>query len=86
MRNPYHRFEFIFTNLVYGSPRLFSSVISVHRAYESSKAYRELRLRSAVVKEKKLNLLPKEHIVNKVVPGFCAFPLRLSIVVHIRKH
>ena len=61
-----YRFEFIFTNLVYGSPRLFSSVISVHRAYESSKAYRELKLRSAVMKDKKLNLLPQEQIINKV--------------------
>ena len=26
----------------------------------------KLRVRAAVVKDKKLNLLPKEHIVNKV--------------------
>uniref|UniRef100_A0A8C2DH16 BBSome complex member BBS5 n=1 Tax=Cyprinus carpio TaxID=7962 RepID=A0A8C2DH16_CYPCA len=31
------RFEFIFTNVVPGSPRLFTSVIAVHRAYETSK-------------------------------------------------
>lgn len=33
------RFEFIFTNLVKNSPRLFTTVQAVHRAYETSKLY-----------------------------------------------
>ena len=60
------RFEFIFTNLVPGSPRLFTSVIAVHRAYESSKPYRDLKLRGAVVDNKQLRLLPQEQKYNMV--------------------
>ncbi|XP_059248757.1 Bardet-Biedl syndrome 5 protein isoform X5 [Mustela nigripes] len=60
------RFEFIFTNLVPGSPRLFTSVIAVHRAYETSKMYRDFKLRSALIQNKQLRLLPQEHVYDKV--------------------
>ncbi|XP_066178941.1 Bardet-Biedl syndrome 5 protein isoform X2 [Sylvia atricapilla] len=60
------RFEFIFTNVVPGSPRLFTSVIAVHRAYETSKMYRDLKLRSALIQNKQLRLLPQEQIYDKV--------------------
>ncbi|ELU15448.1 hypothetical protein CAPTEDRAFT_176376 [Capitella teleta] len=60
------RFEFIFTNLVPGSPRLFTSVIAVHRAYETTKMYRELRLRGALIQNKTLRLLPQEQVYDKV--------------------
>ncbi|KAF6028562.1 BBS5 [Bugula neritina] len=61
------RFEFIFTNLISGSPRLFTSVIAVHRAYETSKLYRDLKLRGAIVNNKALNLLPQEQVYDKIV-------------------
>ncbi|KAM6174864.1 BBSome complex member BBS5 [Erethizon dorsatum] len=60
------RFEFIFTNLVPGSPRLFTSVIAVHRAYETSKMYRDFKLRSALIRNKQLRLLPQEHVYDKI--------------------
>jgi len=60
------RFEFIFTNLVPGSPRLFTSVISVHRAYETSKMYRDLKLRGALINNRQLRLLPLEQVYDKV--------------------
>ncbi|XP_076471311.1 BBSome complex member BBS5-like [Babylonia areolata] len=60
------RFEFIFTNLIPGSPRLFTSVISVLRAYETSKLYRDLKLRGALVQNKQLRLLPQEQVYDKV--------------------
>ncbi|XP_073074831.1 BBSome complex member BBS5 isoform X3 [Manis javanica] len=60
------RFEFIFTNLVPGSPRLFTSVIAVHRAYETSKMYRDFKLRSALIQNKQLKLLPQEHVYDKI--------------------
>lgn len=60
------RFEFIFTNLVPGSPRLFTSVIAVHKAYESSKLYRELKLRGAIVDNKQLRILPQEQKYNTI--------------------
>lgn len=60
------RFEFIFTNLVPGSPRLFTSVIAVHRAYETTKMYRELKLRGALISNKTLRLLPQEQVYDKI--------------------
>ncbi|XP_067942594.1 Bardet-Biedl syndrome 5 protein homolog [Watersipora subatra] len=60
------RFEFIFTNLIPGSPRLFTSIIAVHRAYETSKLYRDLKLRGALIQNKNLNILPLEQVYDKV--------------------
>ena len=37
-----------------------------HRAYDTSKLYRELKLRGAVVKDKELILLPDEKLFNKI--------------------
>ncbi|KAK4872487.1 hypothetical protein RN001_014516 [Aquatica leii] len=58
------RYEFIFTNLVPGSMRHFTSVTGVHKAYSSSKAYRDLKLRGAVVQNKQLRILPLETVCN----------------------
>uniref|UniRef100_A0A3B3RIP5 Bardet-Biedl syndrome 5 protein homolog n=1 Tax=Paramormyrops kingsleyae TaxID=1676925 RepID=A0A3B3RIP5_9TELE len=60
------RFEFIFTSVVPGSPRLFTSVIAVHRAYETSKMYRDLKLRAALIHNKQLRLLPQEQVYDKI--------------------
>ncbi|XP_064116103.1 Bardet-Biedl syndrome 5 protein homolog isoform X1 [Macrobrachium nipponense] len=60
------RFEFIFTNLIPGSPRLFTSVIGVYKAYNSSKMYRELKLRGAIIQNKQLRILPQEQIFSRV--------------------
>eukprot|EP00794_Sanderia_malayensis_P003122 gene3122-3590_t len=60
------RFEFIFTSLVPGSLRLFSTVLAVFRAYETSKLYRELKLRGALIYNKQLRLLPLEQVYDKV--------------------
>ncbi|GIY29056.1 bardet-Biedl syndrome 5 protein homolog [Caerostris darwini] len=60
------RFEFIFTNLIPGTTRLMTSVMSVYKAYNSSKWYRELKLRGSVVSSKQLKVLPQEQIYNKV--------------------
>ncbi|KAK6640909.1 hypothetical protein RUM44_012607 [Polyplax serrata] len=59
-----NKYEFIFTNLMPGTTRLFTSVTGVHRAYVSSKMYRELKLRGAIMKNKQLQLLPLEQIVT----------------------
>lgn len=60
------RFEFVFTNLVRASPRLFTTVQAVYRAYDTSRLYRDLKLRGAIIKSKALNLLPNEQLYNKV--------------------
>lgn len=60
------RFEFVFTNMVKTSPRLFTTVQTVFRAYDTSKTYRDLRLRGATVKDQQLIVLPQEKIYNKL--------------------
>jgi len=60
------RFEFIFTSLVKNSPRLFTTVQAVYRSYETTKLYRDLKLRGAIIKDKQLIMLPDEDVINKV--------------------
>eukprot|EP00658_Telonema_sp_P-2_P031281 TRINITY_DN23450_c0_g1_i1.p1 TRINITY_DN23450_c0_g1~~TRINITY_DN23450_c0_g1_i1.p1 ORF type:complete len:284 (+),score=66.67 TRINITY_DN23450_c0_g1_i1:221-1072(+) len=60
------RFEFVFTNMVKSSPRLFTTVQTVFRAYDTSKTYRDLRLRSATIKDQQLIVLPSEKVYNKL--------------------
>jgi len=60
------RFEFIFTSLVKGSPRLFTTCQAIYRAYETTKLYRDLKLRGAIIKDKQLILLPDEEIISRV--------------------
>eukprot|EP00392_Amoebophrya_sp_AT5.2_P011561 g11640.t1 len=60
------RFEFIFTSLVRNSPRLFTTCQAVFKAYESTKLYRDLKLRGAIIANKELCLLPQEQVFEKV--------------------
>ena len=60
------RFEFVFTNLVRQSPRLFTTVQAVYRAYDTSRLFRDLKLRGAIIKDKSLILLPNEQLYNKI--------------------
>lgn len=48
------------------SPRLFTTVQAVYRAYDTSRLYRDLKLRGAIIKNKALILLPNEQMYNKV--------------------
>ena len=105
------RFEFIFTNLVRNSPRLFTTVQArgselhggvvalpsgpiacgklgcvwgsprwrmqaVFRAYDTTKLYRDLKLRGAIIRDKQLILLP-ERIS-------CPWPTRTRAHTHTR--
>ncbi|CAE7237262.1 bbs5, partial [Symbiodinium sp. KB8] len=78
------RYEFIFTSLVEGSPRLFTTVQAEARsppyalpsplldpaplrsAYETSKLYRDLKLRGAIVRDGLLRQLPDEEVFNRL--------------------
>lgn len=60
------RFEFIFTYLVQGSPRLFSTVSAVFKAYDTSRIYRDLKLRCAIIQDAELILLPHEKVSTKL--------------------
>lgn len=47
--------------------KLFNTVNSVHRAYETTKLYRELKMRGAIIDDSlNLKLLPLEQLVEKV--------------------
>jgi len=63
------RFEFVFTNVARSanvSPRLFTTVQAVYRAYDTSRLFRDLKLRGAIIKDKALILLPREQMINRV--------------------
>ncbi|WKX99520.1 hypothetical protein Q1695_014419 [Nippostrongylus brasiliensis] len=62
------KFEFIFTAMTSGMhSKMFNTVNSVHRAYETTKLYRELKMRGAIVDDSaNLKLLPLEQLVEKV--------------------
>ncbi|XP_016837513.1 Bardet-Biedl syndrome 5 protein homolog [Nasonia vitripennis] len=62
------RYEFLFSNLDTRSSRHYTSVMGVHRAYISSKIYREMKLRVGIIHDKRLTLLPQET-VHETLPG-----------------
>ena len=63
------KFEFIFSDFGNESPRLFTTIQTVFRAYDTSRMYRELKLRGALIFEKDLQLLPQEQIYSRVLPS-----------------
>lgn len=60
------KLEFIFTNYGVDSPRLFSTAQTVVRAYETSRTYRDLRIRGSVIKDDQLRLLKDEKIISRI--------------------
>ncbi|XP_076163679.1 Bardet-Biedl syndrome 5 protein isoform X1 [Ptiloglossa arizonensis] len=58
------RYEFIFTNQDSKSTRHYTSVIGIYRAYISSKVYREIKLRSGIINDQLLTLLPQETVCS----------------------
>ncbi|XP_003386094.1 PREDICTED: Bardet-Biedl syndrome 5 protein homolog [Amphimedon queenslandica] len=60
------QFEFIFTNLVSDTPKLFALILAVHRSYETSKLYREIKLRGAIIDNQTLKVLPLEQVYDKI--------------------
>ncbi|KAI6177798.1 Bardet-Biedl syndrome 5-like protein [Aphelenchoides bicaudatus] len=66
-RNATTRFEFVFTCANPNHTKLFTTVIGIHRAFETTKLYRELKMRGALVDEDgKLRILPLEHQTNRI--------------------
>ena len=57
----------------------------VDRAYETSKLYRDLKLRGSIVKDGELILLPQEQIFSKINGGnrTCACTLSLCVWKYI---
>lgn len=59
------KFEFIFTSKAKESSKMGTVFQGIREAYESTKLYRDIRMRGAIVQDKDLVLLPHETIVNK---------------------
>lgn len=59
------RYEFIFTSLIENSPRLFTSFQSTLRSYDSTKLFRDFKIRGAIIQDKELIPLPSEQIYHK---------------------
>ncbi|MEW5303918.1 MAG: hypothetical protein WDW38_000017 [Sanguina aurantia] len=60
------RFEFIFTTLVRSTNRLHATMQAVFKAYDSSRLYRDLKLRGALISDRELKLLPLEQTYSRV--------------------
>lgn len=60
------RYQFVFTNLVEGSPRLFTTIQAVFKAYDTTRLYREWKIRTALSVDNVLQLLPDEQIEEEI--------------------
>ncbi|KAL7031991.1 hypothetical protein ACKWTF_007191 [Chironomus riparius] len=59
------RFEFIFTD--YGTnPAHFASIFEIYKIYQATALYRELKLRSAILTDGQLNILPQEQVYTQL--------------------
>jgi Bardet-Biedl syndrome 5 protein len=59
------RYEFIFTSLIENSPRLFTSFQATIRSYDTTKLFRDFKIRAAIIQDKELILLPQEQTYHK---------------------
>ncbi|KAL4708016.1 hypothetical protein ACJJTC_014536 [Scirpophaga incertulas] len=57
-----NRYEFVFTNVAPNCVRHYTSVVGVQKSYAASRMYRDLKLRSALIHNKELRMLPLEKI------------------------
>ncbi|XP_026475570.1 Bardet-Biedl syndrome 5 protein homolog [Ctenocephalides felis] len=60
------KFEFIFTDISLLDKKHFSLVIGVHKAYTSTKMYRDLKLRASILNSGALSVLKNEQVYQKV--------------------
>jgi len=61
-----NRFEFIFTDSSKESTSLYSVLTSIHKAYDTSSLFRELKLRGALIYQGQIRLLPKEEVLENI--------------------
>lgn len=59
-------YEFVFTHLNKLSPRLFTTAQAVWRAYDTSRLFREIKLRGAISRDNALIMLPGEQLYSRV--------------------
>lgn len=61
-----NRFEFIFTDDKKETSTIFATISALNKAYDSSRLYRDLKLRGALIQGGEIRLLPTEEIHDKV--------------------
>ncbi|CAH8555529.1 unnamed protein product [Schistosoma bovis] len=60
------RYEFIFAECGVGDSKMMEYITTVYKAYDSTRIYRELRVRGALVKGNLLMLLPLESLFDEI--------------------
>jgi Bardet-Biedl syndrome 5 protein len=60
-----NRFEFLFNSLGNSTTDLFSLFDSIYKGYETSRLYRDVKMKGFLTQDKNLTLLPKEKVINK---------------------
>jgi Bardet-Biedl syndrome 5 protein len=58
-------YEFIFTSVEVDSTRIFSSFQTTLRSFDSTKLYRDYKIRGAIIRERELIFLPQERVASK---------------------
>jgi Bardet-Biedl syndrome 5 protein len=58
------KFEFIFSHESRHLPRLFSTIQSLYNAFDTSRLYRDIKLRGGIVRDKAVTMLPGESIIS----------------------
>jgi Bardet-Biedl syndrome 5 protein len=58
------KFEFIFSHENRQVPRLFSTVQSLYNAFDTSRLFRDIKLRGGIMRDKALIMLPGERIIS----------------------
>ncbi len=60
-----NRFEFVFNSISDSSPQLFSSFDYIYQAYDTSRLYREVKMKGFLTQDKNLITLPGENVLSK---------------------
>lgn len=60
-----NRFEFVFNSLT-NTNSIFVSFNNIYKAYDSTRLYREMKLKGFLTQDKNLIMLPEEQILNKI--------------------
>mmetsp|Transcript_27326 Transcript_27326/g.49152 ORF Transcript_27326/g.49152 Transcript_27326/m.49152 type:complete len:368 (-) Transcript_27326:256-1359(-) len=58
-------YEFIFTSVDTESTRIFANFNTTLRSFDSTKLYRDYKIRGAIIRERELIFLPQERVANK---------------------
>jgi Bardet-Biedl syndrome 5 protein len=61
-----NRFEFVF-NALTNTPQMFTSFQAIYRAYDSSRLYRDMKIKGFLTQDKNLMTLPQEKIINRLI-------------------